>query len=227
MLKCIKKAKESKQKQVLSSNRYKYPYFMSVPDLGLLKAPNTARYDYYIIHVTAGWRNQSATSFVKNFLGRGLCTEFMEESGQIFCQRDWSKQGSHIGKAKLFGKPFRTTGIGGIEIACGGKLDDNNKTWFGKVVDVMNRRTVTREDGYVHGGTYEKLTPKQEDSLALYISWLLFTYPGITILSHDELSGYRGKTDVGGCLSMPMQDFIKTKAMPLVEKWKDGTNYNL
>lgn len=187
-----------------------FSYLMRVPDLPSLKTKYDLDHGIYYVHVTAGWRNQSATSFMKNFLDRGLCTDFMEDDGTIFCQRDWDRGGSHLGKAFLNnnpkGKKLHSRTGAGIEIACGGKLevkDGKFYTWFGKEVPQFEAHYHT--DGSYH----ELMTDEQKNSLARFLRDIRSKHPGIKFYSHDEVSGYRGKSDVGGALGMSFRKFLE------------------
>lgn len=208
----------------ISSNDF-YPKAMFVPTLAKLKSQyNVGKvYKYYFIHWTAGWQNQTATSFFNNFIKRKLCADFMEQDGQIFIQRDWDKSGSHLGKANYNGSTLHSRHGAGLEIACGGLLTDRNGelfTWFNKKVLREDARYVTVEQGYVREGWYEIFKQEQEDSLADWISYLLYLNIEIVTLGHDDVSGYRGKSDPGGSLSLPLSRFIEEKALPLVKQWQ-------
>lgn len=209
MFKCKKKQQRTTAR-VESENR-PFPYLMRVPSLPSLKANYNLKHKYYFVHVTAGWRNQSATNFMKDFLKRGLCTDFMEEDGTIFSQRDWNKGGSHLGKAKLpTGGKISSRDGAGIEIACGGNLtkkDGKFYTWFGKEV---TETWYNPKDKYHH----ELMTQEQKLSLAKFLKDITVKHPGIIFYSHDEVAGYRGKTDVGGALGMSFGDFLEEYVYP-------------
>lgn len=187
-----------------------FSYLMRVPDLPNLKARYKLDHKIYFVHVTAGWQNQSATSFMKNFLKRGLCTDFMEDDGAIYSHRDWNKGGSHLGKAYLNNdtksRKLHSRNGAGIEIACGGKLEAKNGkfyTWFGKEVSQLDVHYHT--DGFYH----ELMTDKQKASLARFLKDIKQKHQGIKFYSHDEVSGYRGKSDVGGALGMSFRKFLE------------------
>lgn len=173
--------------------------------------------EVYVIHFTAGWNNRTGRDFMKSFLKRGLCTDFLDKNGQIFQQRDGNRGGHHAGKSKFKGRSSVSRFAPGIEIACGGKLKEKDGkliTWFNKVVPKEDARYVTREMGYVHSGWYEKYTEPQEESLAKFLAWQM--RQGVKhIVGHDDISPGR-KNDPGGSLSMPLQEFVEKKVRPLI-----------
>lgn len=184
-----------------------YPGAIFFDDLPKLKT----LYDFgrwpelYVVHFTAGWQNRTGRDFMKSFLKRGLCTDFLDENGQIFQQRDGNRGGYHAGKSKWKGKSSVSRFAPGLEIACGGKLDEKNGklyTWFKKEVKPENARFVTKDAGYVHSGWYEKYTEAQEEALAKFLAWQM--RQGVKqIVGHDDIAPNR-KSDPGGSLSMPL-----------------------
>lgn len=196
-----------------------YPEAIFIDDLPKLKTP----YKFgtwprvYVIHFTAGWNTRTGRDFMKSFLKRGLCTDFLDEKGQIFQQRDGNRGGYHAGKSSFQGKSSVSRFAPGIEIACGGKLEERGGklyTWFKKEVSKENARYVTREEGYVHEGWYEKYTKEQEESLAKFLAWQM--RQGVKyIVGHDDVAPNR-KNDPGGSLSLPLEKFVKEKVLPLV-----------
>lgn len=187
-----------------------FAYLMRVPMLENLKTRYKTNHSKYFIHGTAGWQNMSATSFFKMFLEMEYCTDFMEVDGQIFVNRPWFRTGSHLGNGKLRGKKIGNRSGAGLEIAVGGKLTMKNGeyyTWFKKKVHIDNVRIVSTSQGYHSSGAFEKLTHAQEKSLAVFLRDMHSEYR-TEFHSHDDVSGYRGKTDLGGSLSMPFQTFL-------------------
>lgn len=196
-----------------------YEKAMFIPDLPKLKTNAKMREDIYIIHHTAGHHKQKAIDFMRDFLKRKLCTDFMDYKGKIYIQRDHDRAGSHIGKAKKNGRKMWTKGIGGIEIASPGILTHKNGkffTWFNKEVHHNEVRKVTKAQGYNCDGYFKMLTKEQESELANYLIYLKRRHPKMEFLNHSDVAGYRGKTDLDGSLSMPLKEFVKEKVLPLV-----------
>lgn len=196
-----------------------YPKAIFLPELKKLKCPyNFGLWpETYVVHFTAGWQNQKGRDFMSSFLKRGLCCDFLDENGQIFQQRDGNRGGYHAGKSSFKGRSSVSRFAPGLEIACGGKLEENDGklfTWFKKEVKPENARFVTRQGGYVHTGWYEKFTEKQEQELARFLAWQMKM--GVKyIVGHDEIAPDR-KNDPGGSLSMPLAQFVEKKVRPLI-----------
>ena len=69
--------------------------------------------------------------------------------------------------------------------------------------------------GYFNEGWYEKFTDDQELSLAKFLAWQMKM--GVEyIVGHDEISPGR-KSDPGGSLSLPLQEFVDKKVRPLIK----------
>lgn len=263
-MKCLKKRKprstsNSKPDQGDSSNmsdsklRYFYPNAMWDPEEDLFKTRWTLPMKkdssgkkvvdwskvVIVIHHTAGWQHRTGAGFINSFLKRGLCTDFLDENGQIWQQRHGDRVGSHAGESKFKGKKYVSKFSIGLEIAAGGKLKiakpgRDPKSWSKKDIPegyeivtyfkkkVPNARYVTREQGYEETGWYEPFTDAQEEELAQWIAhWMRLGVPMENVVGHDEVAGrkYLGrqrKNDPGGSLSMPLQKFVAEKVLPLV-----------
>jgi len=261
-MKCFKKRKprstsNSKPDQGETPNisdselRYFYPGAMWVPEEDLLKThwslpmkdKKKKIVDWtkvvVVVHHTAGWQNRKGDDFIKYFLKRGLCTDFLDENGQIWQQRHGDRVGSHAGESKFKGKSSVSKFSIGLEIAAGGKLKiarpgGKPKSWSKKDIpegynivtyfkkQVPNARYVTRQEGYEETGWYEPFTEAQENELALWLAhWMRLGVPAENIVGHDEVAGrkYLGrqrKNDPGGSLSMPLSEFVEKRVLPLV-----------
>jgi len=190
-------------------------FFKELPEMKCL-------YDFgawpevFVVHFTAGWQNQKGEDFVKSFVEKGFCCDFMDEKGQVFQQRHGNRGGYHAGKSLFMGRHSVSRFAPGLEIACGGKLvqrGDKLFTWFNKEVDKDKARFVTREMGYVAPGWYEIMTQEQEESLANFLAWQM--KKGVKyIVGHDEIAPDR-KSDPGGSLSLPLYKFVDEKVLPI------------
>lgn len=196
-----------------------YPEAIFIDDLPKLKTHYSFGEwpEVYVVHFTAGWQKRTGRDFMKSFLKRGLCTDFLDKDGQVFQQRDGNRGGYHAGKSSFMGRSSVSRFAPGIEIACGGKLKEEGGklvTWFKKEVPKENARYVTRQEGYVHTGWYEKYTEAQEESLAKFLAWQMRM--GVKhIVGHDQIAPNR-KSDPGGSLSMPLAQFVEEKVKPLI-----------
>lgn len=176
----------------------KYPMAITFDELPLMPKNGTYKNKFpegIIVHFTAGWQNQKGIDAVKSAIKNGHRYFFIDEKGQVFQQFCLSGHGSHAGVSKC--PVTKRTSVSqyyvGIEIACGGKLE-NGKTWFGKEVkDARNG--------------YEKYTEAQELSLKKLCTWLCENgaNPDL-ILGHDEVAPDR-KNDPGQSLSVSMKEF--------------------
>ena len=187
--------------------------FRFLPDLPDLTTHWTGKTvpEICIIHTTAGHQKQSAHDFFSDFIDRRLCTDFIDVKGEVYSQREMNKWGSHVGKAKWNGVKLTSKSCLGVELACAGKLELRNGkwfTWFNKEIPEDQVRYVTKEQGYNSEGGFQKLTEAQEYGLMKYIHVLQF-FGVKQFLFHSDVSGYRGKTDVDGSLSLPLRKFME------------------
>ena len=217
--------------------RLKYPKALHDPDSPLFKMPykrhpNDPKY-LLIVHHTAGHQTRSGMGFIKSFLKRGLCTDFLDQYGQVWQQSHGDRGGYHAGKSKWSGLSTVSRYGRGIEIAGGGKLklktpDGDIISWSKQGIPlghklvtyfnkpVLNARYVSKSEGYVHKGWYEPFTDAQETALADYLIW--WCQHGLDpkrILGHDDVAPGR-KNDPGGSLSMPLRSFVLEKVVPFV-----------
>lgn len=231
-----------------SSLRLFYPNAVWLPEEDLLKTrwnlpKKNGQVDWsrvvVVIHHTAGWQHRKGEDFIKSFLKRGLCTDFLDENGQIWQQRHGDRAGSHAGESKFKGKSSVSKFSIGLEIAGGGLLKiakpgREPKSWYKKEIPsgynivtyfkkhVPNARYVTRQEGYEVTGWFEPFTEAQENELAMWIAhWMRLGVPAENIVGHDEIAGkkYLGrqrKNDPGGSLSMPLAQFVEKRVLPLV-----------
>jgi len=196
-----------------------YPEAIFLDDLPKLKTPYNfgAWPEVYVVHFTAGWQKRTGRDFMKSFLERGLCTDFLDQDGKIFQQREGNRGGYHAGKSSFKGRSSVSRFAPGIEIACAGKLKEKDGklvSWFNKVVPKEKARYVTRQMGYVHSGWYERYTEAQEESLAKFLAWQMRM--GVKqIIGHDDIAPDR-KNDPGGSLSLPLSKFVKQRVKPLI-----------
>lgn len=221
--------------RVFTGIKHLAPMAKVVPNAKTFVAPNKWWPDkkhFYCWHYMVS-DNWSPRQFINFFNSRGLNTDFMDKEGQIWQNCDGDRSGWHAGRkskvprdsiyGELAGKKISHL-CRGMEIDCWGRLkkvgselraDIKKRT----VVPRENARYVTTEMGYKRSGWYEKLTEKQEQELAKHGAYLIAVgLPPENLLGHDEISGY--KSDLGGSLSMPYDEFIETKVMPLVPNYK-------
>lgn len=169
-----------------------------------------------IIHWTGGHWDQSGKDAMAFQKKSGMCYFFIDDKGTIFQNFPLSHWGYHAGKSKwkLFGSSVSNRAVG-IEVACAGNVDANNKTWFKRAVPSDQVRQVGSESN-IQAGRYQKFNPAQEAALTKLLLALKENNPDVFdldyVLGHDEVSGKRGlgwnrKSDPGGSLSMNMDDY--------------------
>ena len=96
-LKAIKEINDQEDRPSVSDNGIYgfYPGAIFFDDLPKLKTPYVWQKkvgeeyiplwpEVYVVHFTAGWQTRTGREFMKSFLKRGLCTDFLDENGQIF-----------------------------------------------------------------------------------------------------------------------------------------------
>lgn len=197
----------------------KYPMAITHPVVPLMVRGGAYKNGFpegIIVHFTAGWQNQKGIDAVKYANKNGHRYFFIDEEGNVhqqFCLTGW---GSHAGESKC--PVTKRSGVSqyyvGIEVACGGRLEDADKD--GQVDDTYFKTNVPADQirtGKINGkwqtssGSYEKFTDAQELSLKKLCTWLCQNgaNPDL-ILGHDEISPDR-KNDPGLSLSVKMDDF--------------------
>ena len=164
---------------------------------------------YMIVHHTAGHQDQKAVDFLQWLKDTGLCTFFIDHTGQAWQNHHGNTVGWHIGDyPKINGRRIYKDAAG-VEIAAGGLLKTNNKTWFNRSIPSNQIRTVTKRNGYKYAGSFQKFTEAQEKELALFLKWCLLNGTEV-ILGHDELlPNPKWKNDPSGSLSLPLHKWLK------------------
>lgn len=170
-----------------------------------------------IVHFTAGWQNQKGEDAVRFANKMGHRYFFIDQEGKVYQQFCLSGYGPHAGisKCPVTGRETVSKYYVGIEVACGGRLEDTDKD--GQVDDTYFKTNVFPENirkGSISGkwqnsslGSYEKFTLAQELSLKKLCTWLCEN--GMNpdqIFGHDEVAPNR-KNDPGLSLSMTMDVF--------------------
>lgn len=143
-------------------------------------------------------------------------------TGQIYATHPLDRHGWHAGESSW---PAWDTTVSqhtlGIEVACAGQLDDNNRSWFGRHYPADRVRRVQNSEN-IRAGNYVMYTDAQELALEELLLWLKANNPGVfdlnLVLGHDEVSPGR-KVDPGGSLSMTMPEFRK-RLVSEYDKWK-------
>lgn len=221
----FKKLRSVFRKTVIGSDKdikIKYPESIHYPELPLMSKGGTYKNKFpegIIVHFTAGWRNQKGKDAVSFANKNGHRYFLILEDGTVVQQFCLTGFGSHAGVSKC--PVTKRTTVSqyyvGIEVCCGGRLEDADKD--GQVDDTYFKNNVPADQirtGKINGkwqkssGSYEKFTDAQELSLKKLCTWLCQNgaNPDL-ILSHEEVAPDR-KNDVGLSLSMTMDDFRKT-----------------
>lgn len=166
-----------------------------------------------IIHYTAGNRDQSPYSALQSAYAQGFCYFFIDAKGTIYQQFDLNKWGQHAGLSTcpVTNRKNVSKLYAGVEIACAGKLiqnEDKYFTWFGKRVLNDDVREFDGSDTQFGKGFYQKFTiPQEQALLTLCLSFIkIFGISPEFILGHDEVAQFR-KEDPGGSLSCSMSEF--------------------
>jgi N-acetyl-anhydromuramyl-L-alanine amidase AmpD len=181
--------------------------FQRLPELPISKG-RKMKPQAIVIHYTAGWRNQrayDAISFMQR-VGHGYL--FIDKWGSVWQHINLDESYAHAGLSMMpnFSNLAGRTSVSnfsiGIEVACGGRVDDKNKTSFGKVVAEDQIRS---SNFAVHGkyGRYEIFTPEQEKALidSIVILCKKFNIHPSNIVGHHEISPTR-RDDPAASLSM-------------------------
>ena len=187
---------------------------LKTPKLGQYKT-KSGKFSGLVVHYTESGRTREAAINVLKWLvnTKGWVCKVMDENGNIYIPEDYDifkSRGIHAGKSKWKGQTNLNDYYDGMEI-CG----------WGLGYKGTDSRTVTRTQGYVVAGTYQKFTEAQEDELTNYILWCKERNEEFSIdrvCGHDEAREQVGmlgdKQDPGGSLSMTMAELralIKTK----------------
>lgn len=133
-------------------------------------------------------------------------------SGQVIQSIPLNLWGSHCGVSSWPGLGTRLSNkLVGIEVVCAGKLDKNNKSWFG----------VTYDSSEVRNG-FKKYTHAQELALFDLLRWLYENnseaFNPDYILGHHEISPNR-KDDPKDSLSIKMSELraaVKANKNPFI-----------
>lgn len=171
-----------------------------------------------VVHFTAGrFANgrQDAVNTLTDLAKRGYGCLVMDINGQIYKAQSIDDIAWHAGKSAYLGYEGMSRYLMGMEICCGGKLEDDGKTWYGLLIDSDEQRAIAKQNKNQKHGLYHKFTVAQEKSLVNFVRWQFDINPEFSldfVIGHDECAPDR-KNDPGGSLSMTMPDFramIKT-----------------
>lgn len=218
-----------------SGIRFLHPMANYLAGKPLFLSPNKWKFNrdyFYIIHY-AVTRNWSFYTFYGFFISKNLNTEFIDKKGNLLQQSHGDRGGWHAGRDSVIPSKFGQRGgkkishlCRGVEIDCLGKLRKRGGGFTSSngrySVDPHKVRYVNKSMGYQCEGYFEMFEPEQEDTLAHLIAYnIAHGLPSQNHLGHDEIARPIGrKTDPGGSLSMPLDKFIESKALPLVSKYE-------
>ena len=206
-----------------------YPMAIVLKDIPLMSKGGDYKKGFpegAIVHFTAGWQSQKGIDAVKFANKNGHRYFFIDEKGQVFQQFCLTGYGPHAGTSVCPVTKRKTVSqyYVGIEIACGGRLEDADKdgqvddTYFKTNVPVEKIRKGSINNKWQKSaiGSYETFTEAQELSLKKLLTWLCENgmNPEL-IFGHDEVSPDR-KNDPGLSLSMTMDDLRKVIAQSLM-----------
>lgn len=167
-----------------------------------------------VVHFTAGAYGLSELDLARQL---GYAYFLIDEHGGVHQGFPLDRWGSHAGVSQLDGIG---TGVSrellGIEVDCAGGPLKRHPTrpgtwtsWWGKVIDPDELRTVPAEANRV-AGVYHRFTAAQEKALVELLVWLKTNNPEVfeieKVVGHDEVSPGR-KQDPGGSLSLTMPAF--------------------
>lgn len=163
-----------------------------------------------VVHYSASRddNEQQAIDMLNWGIGEHYAFFVIGPTGQVYQSIPLDKWNYHCGQSSWPGLGTKLSNkLVGIEIACAGLLDNNNKAWFGKVYSPDQVRTVAKAD-YGVSGKFKKYTQAQEVALFELLKWLHDNNPEVFnydyVLGHHECSPDR-KTDPGGSLSVNMK----------------------
>jgi N-acetylmuramoyl-L-alanine amidase len=166
-----------------------------------------------LVHYTAGHKDQRARDAIAFMQKMGHGYLFLDHKGQCWQNIMLDESYAHAGVSKMpdFSQLKGRTSISafaiGIEVACGGRVDNKNQTWFKRTIPTSEIRTA---DLAIHGinGRFERYTQDQEDALfqiCLDLCRRFDIHPS-NVVGHHEVSPGR-KDDPGAALSMGMHRF--------------------
>ncbi len=199
-----------------------YPLAITLKDEPLMTRGGTYKNKFpegIVVHFTAGWQNQKGKDAIAYANKNGHRYFFIDQDGQVFQQFCLTGYGPHAGVSKCPVTKRDTVAqyYVGIEVACGGRLEDADKdgqvddTYFKTNVKPENIRTglINNKWQKSSNGSYEKFTEAQELSLKKLCTWLCENgcNPDL-IFGHDEVAPTR-KNDPGLSLSVTMDEFRK------------------
>lgn len=172
--------------------------------------------DGIILHFVANRYSFSAQSYHGWMRSAGLAALYLDGKARLWQNQPLDEWGLHAGTSKcpVTGRTSVSRYYIGLETAAPGRLTkmDNGmfEAWFGKQYPADMVRYVKRSDGYVHSGYYGKFTEDQEAAMLDFCVTMVrnFDMNPELVLGHDEVAPER-KNDLGGALSMNMDDFRK------------------
>ena len=190
-------------------------------DRGDYKTPSGKFKGMTVHYAVSGKKASSARGVIQYLASQGFGCAAMDEDGLIYIPEGFDifkTWGYHSGVSKWKGRSSVSDINFGMEVCSFGRNPPSS-------VPKSDTRTVTRAQGYVVSGTYEKYTEAQEKSLINFILWAKKNNKEFDldwIAGHDELREQAGKLgdkqDPGGSLSMTMPQLralVKTKAAKL------------
>jgi N-acetyl-anhydromuramyl-L-alanine amidase AmpD len=186
------------------------------------------RYGYpegVVLHYTAGWDRhlQDAIATAEWAKTQGLCFDLVSVEGKVIQGAPLDRAGSHAGVSNWAGLGNRVSQyLRGIEVQCGGMVDEELKTYFGRKYTLDQVRVLKETTPHWgQAGRYVKVTDEQFNAVTEYIIWLYHNSPFKDgkrifsldyVLAHHEVSGVLGlgywrKPDIGGSWPMPMNEY--------------------
>ena len=177
-----------------------------------------------VVHYTAGHKDQRARDAIAFMQRMGHGYLFIDHAGQCWQNIMLDESYAHAGISRmpefsqLKGRARVSSFSIGIEVACGGRVDSNNKTWFKRTIPEEEIRAANFSTHGIHG-RFESYTQDQEDSLfdvCLELCRRFNIHPS-NVVGHHEVSPGR-KDDPGAALSMGMHRFRAMLADELNDK---------
>jgi N-acetyl-anhydromuramyl-L-alanine amidase AmpD len=183
--------------------------FQRLPELPISKGRRMVP-QAIVVHYTAGWQNQRAFDAISYMQRMGHGYLLIDKWGSTWQHIHLDESYAHAGASampsfsRLAGRSNVSSFSIGIEVTCGGQVNAQNKTWFGKTVESENIREASVVT-HGRGGRFEKFTDAQEKSLINTIITLCRKYniPADCVVGHHEISPTR-RDDPAGALSMGM-----------------------
>lgn len=211
-----KKSKQPQQEPERPTIKYEFPEIVDV-DINIKTQgnyrTNSGQARGLVVHFTAGRFDKGKESALNTmrWLGKsGLGCLVMDTNGNIYKSKDQDldQVAWHAGKSSWKGKSGISRYCIGMEICCAGKLDVDNKSWYGLQIPTNQARVVDKKDN-VQAGHYHKYTVAQEEALFNFCKWQMQVNPDFDVdwvVGHDEIAPRR-KNDPGGSFSMTMPEF--------------------